>query len=347
MKISTSDAQGIITKMLIAAYKERVAVTSFFRSFFANVETSTLAVSIEVQRGFEKIAVDVERGSDGNRNQFTKSTEKIIIPPYFREYFDITNLQLYDKLFAATEVDSVIFAEFINDLAEKLQMLKDKIERTYEKYCADVLLLGSVTLKDGTSINFNRKAESLVNESSFYFAANNDYTLPFIAAGTFIRQVGKSNGGTLNAILGGLVMADLLQNTKFKERNDLVNMKLDSVAPPQRDATGGVLHGRITAGAWNVNLWTYPEFYDNAAGTSTPYMDEKKVIVLPERPNFKMAFAAVPQLITPGQPPVKGAFVYSDYPEPKKKTHEYHVESAGVPVPVAVDQIYTFRGKAA
>ncbi len=343
MVISTTDAQGLYTKKLIDVYVERPKTTSFLRSFFPSATPApTLELSIEVQRGFEKIAVDVVRGTDGNRNQWTKSTEKIFIPPYFREYLDITQLQLYDRLFGATEINDAVFAQFINDTADKVAQMREKIERTYELYCAQVLLDGIVQLQAGINIDFKRKAGSLV-DSGVYWATNNDLFAQIQAGCTWLRQNGKTEGFIFNMIVGETAISHLMANTVFLGRQDLFNMKLDAIAPPQRNSVGGVYHGTLTAGPYQVAVWSYPEYYDNTAGVQTPYIDPKKYILMPQKPKFKMGFAAVPQLLKPGQPVRTGEFVISEYTDEKAKTHEIHVESAGLPIPTAVDQIYTQR----
>ena len=107
MNISTTDARALFTKMLVDVYRERTTPTSFLRSFFKVKEGRTKEVSIEVQRGTEMIAVDVERGTEGNRNKFSKSTEKIFVPPYYREYFDATDLDLYDRMFGTGEIEKL------------------------------------------------------------------------------------------------------------------------------------------------------------------------------------------------------------------------------------------------
>lgn len=348
MNISTTDAQGLYTKALIATYKERSLPTGFLRSFFPTVESATLEISIEVQRGVEKVAVDVTRGTDGNRNKFEKSTEKIIVPPYYREWFDATSLQLYDRLYGATEINDAIFAQYINDVADKIMDLQAKIERAYEVQCSQVLQTGIVTLVNATSIDFKRKAASLVDPGAGnYFANNIDPFAQFEAGCIFLRQVGKAMGGTFNAILGSQALTDLLANTKFTARQNLFNMALDMVAAPQRNSVGATLHGVITAGSYKVNLWSYPQYYDNTAGVSTPYIDPGLVTLLPETPKFHMAFAACPQLITPNTPPKKGAFIFSQSPDTRSRSMITEVESAGVAVPVGIDQIYTFRAVAA
>lgn len=345
--IATTDARGLFTKTLIDVYRERAVPTAFLRSFFPTDESVTKEISIEVQRGTEKVAVDVVRGTEGNRNTFTKSTEKIFIPPLYREFFNAaTELSLYDRAFGSSQTDSGLFAALAQEGAEKLMSLKDKIERAYEKQCSEVFETGIVTLRNGINIDFKRKAASVVdlNASSGYWTtgSNNPYTA-FQTACEFIRQKGKSQGGTFNAIFGTQAWNALLANTTFKDRQDLISLQLDSVRPPQRDSVGAVLHGTITAGSYKINCWTYPEFYDNADSVSTAYVNEKKVIVLPENPRFKLSFAAVPQLLEEGQPPKKGAYLIGEYRDPRKVAHDIDIQSAGVALPVAVDQIFTMK----
>jgi hypothetical protein len=331
--------------MLIDVYKERVTPTGFLRSFFPAIESETKEISIEVQRGTEKIAVDVQRGTEGNRNSFSKSTEKIFVPPYFREYFDATEIDLYDRLFGSTEISDGIFTQFLNSVADKLRSLQDKIERAYELQCAQVLQTGVVLLKKGINIDFKRKAASLVDlTAGQYWTVNGHDPYKDLEAGcNFLRQVGKVQGGMINAILGSSALAALLANSVFLTRQNLFNMALDTVVAPQRNSVGATLHGVLTAGSYKILLWAYPEFYDDANGVSTPYIDPTNVILLPEQPRFKLAFAAVPRLLKDGQSAVKGAYLIGEYMSERNDAHIMDIKSAGVPIPVAVDQIYTVK----
>lgn len=345
--IPASQAVGLFTQALIATYRERVRPSAFLRSFFRNEEKLTKYLSIEVLRGTEKIAVDVLRGSEGNRNRFTRSVQKIIEPPYYREYFDITELDLYDRLFGATSIDGVVFAELVKETVAKMELLVDKIERAYELQCAQVLQTGIVTVADGTNIDFKRKAGSLINNSANPWTgtadANNPYT-QIKTAITWLRTNGKAQGGTFNMIMGGAASTALFNNAAVLAKGPLSNINFDQLRAPQRESVGGTTLGVLTAGDYKVNLWSYPEYYDDAAGNSTPYIDPKKVIILPENPNFILGFAAVPQLIDEQNPmPKKGAYVFGDYRDQRKSTHVYDVKSAGVAIPVAVDQIVTMQ----
>lgn len=348
--IPSSQARAIFTQTLIATYTERPRVMSFLRSFFRNVESYTRYVSIEVRRGFEKVAVDIQRGEFGNRNTFSVSTEKIFEPPLYREFFDATSLDLYDRMFGSTGIDEGMFVRFLETIIEKLGMLQDKIERAYELQCAQVLETGVVTVAQGTNIDFKRKAASMVDLSgtSGYWATgtNNPYTA-LDAGAIFLRTTGKAQGGVINAIFGSTAWRDFCNNTIVKERADIKNINLDNIRTPQRNAVGAALHGQVSEGSHIINLWTYPEYYDNTSGVSTPYINPKKVILLPENPEFILSFAAVPQLIDEENPTVKkGAYLVGDYKDTRKATHEYDIQSAGIAIPVAVDQIYTMQAVA-
>lgn len=345
MAIPANQVRAQFTQALVAVYKERPIVTQFLRSFFPSVYKNTRYVSIEVQRGYEKVAVDVLRGTEGNRNEFGISTQKIFDPPMFKEYFDMTELDMYKVLLGQTDISEVQYGELLAQVTEKLGLLQDKIERAYEVMCSQALTTGIITMNNGENINFKRKADSLVDLGSgdYWTVSGADCYADFEAGCNFMRQVGKSQGGTINAILGSTALQALLTNSEFLERQNLFNMALDSVRPPQRDAVGATLHGQITAGSYKVNLWAYPEYYDATNGDSTPYVDPKKVILLPEAPKFNLSFAAVPKLIeAPGAQSV-GAYTVNEYVDQRKSTHDIEIASAGVPIPVAIDQIYTMK----
>jgi hypothetical protein len=98
----------------------------------------------------------------------------------------------------------------------------------------------------------------------------------------------------------------------------------------------------ITVGSYTLNLFTYPQFYDDASGTSTPYIDPKKIIILPTNPNFVMGYGVVPQLVDAENPaPKRGQYVFGEKRDEWDAVHLYDVKSCPVAVPVAIDQIYT------
>jgi hypothetical protein len=347
MDISVVDARALFTKTLADVYQQRNKPTNFLRSFFKNVLTPTKLVSIEVERMGEPIAVDVFRGTEGNRNTFSNSTEKIFEPPLLREFTDITQLDLYDRVMGSqSNTNTAMFGALMNKVADRLGILQDKMDRTKELMCSQVLTTGILTLASGTNINFKRKAGSLVDlGAGNYFANNVDPFAVFEAAGVFLRTIGRSPDGVFTAILGHQALTDLLANTKFTSRQNLFNMALDQVIGPVRGTEGATFHGIITAGSYKFQLFAYPQVYD-APVTNTPtyYVDPKQVIVLPSEPRFIMVHAAVPQLIdAPGMQPVQGEYVINEFRDPRLVAHIVDIQTAAMPIPVAIDQLYTFK----
>lgn len=346
MAIPIQDAQGLFTKKMIAVYKEKVSVTGFLRSFFPSVESMTSEVSIAVQRGTERVAVDVTRYSDGNRNQMTKSTEKIIKPPIYHEYLTANEHRLYNQTILALSLsDTTFFSQLTAELADELMELQKKIERAIELQCKQVLEDGIVQLNSTTNIDYKRKAGSLVAYSS-----GNDFSIDTVdprtvlAAGCkFIREKGKAQAGTYNAILGETALTALLNNAKFKTSADLKNVDLGQISPAQRLSEAATLHGEISVGSYKVRLWTYPEVYEDSNGNQQPYINPKKVIILPLVPKFNLVYGAVPQLIKNGTIPQKGAYLIQEFLDEKRASHEVHIKSAPIAIPVAVDQIYTIQ----
>lgn len=352
MAIAASQARAIFTKALIDVYQERIRPTSFLRGFFQEVTEPTREVSIEVERMGEKVAVDVLRGTEGNRNQFSRMTEKIFEPPYYREFFDATKIDLYDRVLGAQgNAQAPLFAALMNKVTDRLSTLQDKIERAIELQCSQVITTGIVALKSQDQIDFKRKAGSLVDlGAGQYFENDIDPFAKFEAGCKFLRETGKSGDGVFNAILGSTALANLMANAKFTGRQNLIHLSLDSVQGPIRNAqAGSTFHGTITAGSYKVQLWAYPQVYEdpNNGNALTPYIDPKKVIMMPINPRFKLVYAAVPQLIgEPGQLPQQGKFIVGEFTDERKAVHEFDIQSAPLAIPVAVDQIYTFKAVA-
>lgn len=350
--IQTTDAKGIFTKKLVASYKERISPPEFLETFFptgAGDITDTLELSVEVQRTTERVAIDVVRGADGNRNEFTRSSEKIFISPYFREYFDQNHMTAYEMAFRGDTISGNALGRLINSAVDHMKELEATIRRAYEIQRAQILDTGIMTFNKGVgSIDFKRKATSKVNLSGAggYFSANSNVFDQFQAAGVWLRQNGKVATNTFDAIFGTTAIKDFFANTIFLGRQNLFNMSLDSISSPEKTASGGIYHGTITAGPYRINIWSYPEYYQNAAGTYVDLFNPKIVAVLPPKPMFKTAYAMTPQLLNPGQQPQIGKFILSEYTDQKLRTREFHIESAGMPIPVGVDQIYTMQAVA-
>ena len=347
--IPASQVRQLYTQASIDVYQQRLRAPSLLRGLFPAVYTGTKYASIDIERIGEDVAVDIERGTEGNRNKFSLSTQKIFEPPYYAEYYDVTQEAIYDQVLGAAAGNGVtpeLLAQFTSSVANRMGVLQDKIERAIELMCVSILETGKVTLKDGNVIDFKRKSASIVNPGAGNYWANNvDLYTQLDAAGNFIRSKGKTSDDTFNIIMGASAFAKMRENTVFKGRQDTVNMKLDNVMGPMRtDNSGGVFHGTISSDNYRFQLWTYPQFYKNTSGVDTAYLNDKLVTIVPTTPRFKTAFCAVPQLVQPGGGVAQqGPYVIDNKRDEWNTTDLMRIRCAPLPIPTAIDTIYTLR----
>lgn len=357
MAIPVQDARGVFTRQIVARWNElsELAPKGFLRSFFTKKTTDTKEISIEVMRGTEKIAVDVMRGAEGNRNTFSKHAEKLFVPPFFNEYFDMTALDKYDLLFGmnATDVNANTVTSVIEAALEKTNVLRYKIERRYELMAAQVFTSGICTLVSGDNIDFKRKAASMkVYTAGEYIKNASVDPREYLKAGaTFLRTTGRSSAAIFNVIFGERALTDLMNNPFIKNEVNR-NIKLLELNMPQVNSEGAAFHGQISAGAYIFNIWSYPESYDNAAGVATDYIDADHMIMLPTTGNqLVLSFAGVPMIVRDKRnvefpefiTQVAADYALYNYLDARKMTHDFGIMSAGVPIPVAVDRIYSAK----
>jgi len=361
MSIPTSQLLGPYTNVIADVYKQMPEATNFLTSYFPSKIELTRFISYFVMRDDEQVAVDVARGSEGNRNEWSIATEKVGDPLYFRENFDILPMQGYDALLnpslALAPAGALALSSLVRTVAEKQAAMIKKIKRAIEIMCAQILMTGVIEMSangTGISIDYKRKAASLPDTSGTapWSTGATDPYAQLEEDCTFIRAYGKTTDMEFDCIMGNAVYTALLKNTTFLSRQNLFNMKLDTVNPPQRTSAtaGSVWNGRLSAGPYIVNVYTYPQSYDvlsvvagNIVRTPTQYIDTKKYVIIPKTPFFRTYFGAVPPIVdgSGNATPMAGDFVFTDWVAADKRSHNYDVESCPLPVPVAIDQIVT------
>ena len=359
--LSISEARGLFNRELVAIFDEskQIAPKQFLSSFFTKKVTDAKEVSIQVRRGTERVAVDVLRGTDGNRNTISRHSEKLYVPPFYNEYFDATELDKYDLLFGSgsTDVTPYTFNDVLTNAQEKLMLLRYKMERAYELQASQVLESGIVQLKSGDSIDFGRKATSMVDLGQvqgmgYWNNQNTDPAQAFIAAGHFLRQVGKATDGVFNVIMGENALAAWKSNRNVIQTNYNIYIKVIDLNMPQANAEGGLFHGQYAAGSYLFNIWSYPEIWEDASLTPNYYIDPDHAYFIPVKSAmFVQSFAGVPAIIKD----VRNAdypelitntaadYVVNNYIDPKLKKHVFELLSAGLMIPVSVDRIYSVK----
>lgn len=354
MTIPKEQARRIFTEGFLGVYREQTPSSNFMKSFFRNHTTPDKMLSIEVERNTERIAVDVIRGTNANRNTFSRFSEKKYQPPFYNEGFDATSLDRYDIAIGQAGAPT---QETINTVARnitgKLEELRKKIERAKEKQASQVLETGVVELENNDSVDYKRKADSMVDLSANPWSTTGaPVEQQLIDGGDWIRKNGKNAAKTLNLIMSSDAWVDLKKTDYFKNNAAYQQVSLVDVNMPQVDIGGSVFHGRIVAGGYTLNVWTYDETYEDKSGNTQYYWPRDYAVMVPERgTDFVMAHAGVPAIIADQGNAEFSQYIASmeamywvnNFIDMNRKAHIFELYSAPLAIPVTVDMIYTMK----
>ena len=351
--ITLNDHRKKVTKTLIAVFSDDKTPKLGLSSLFPSVTTESKLVSIEVERNKQLVAVDVQRCTDPVRNTFSNFTEKIFEPPYYNESFDFTSCQRYDVTFGAGQTPTKVDLTFLlKDAKDKLMVLKNKILRAIEKQRSEVLHSGIVKLKNGDSIDYKRKAESMpvLTGTDVWTNSENCKPLTDLENGMeFLRNEGLSGGSVVNAIFGRKALQNFLASKQIKEQAEWKNIQRMQINMPQFDNVSGmVFQGQIATTDYLVNIWSYNDNYVDPSDNATlkPYINPNAVVLASDDFVGKTAFAGVPAILGDainGQyvAPLEGEFYVRDVIDQIKLSWLFMISSAPLVIPVSVDRIYT------
>lgn len=267
-----------------------------FRNFFGERVEKTKGFNFFVRRQNRPIAVDINPLERGNINSLNKSTNQFFIPPTYDESVVYSAFDEFESIMGADDsrVDGEIYRNLVEKTAAEMQVGVDKISRREELQRAQALLTGIVTLKNGDNIDFRRKAASLVAyNASFGWdvdTVNPDNIL--IQLTEFLIKEGMVDFTTaLNVIVGEEALTKFKNNPIRQKQGDIkdqVYMNLSTGEPVR----GLVPQGSYSAGNYRYNLWGYTGYFDDPenSGTTTPYMDPKKIVMLPNTVPFEMVY---------------------------------------------------------
>jgi hypothetical protein len=360
--ISPTEIKPIFTTLIEDRYDELMLIkpTKFLQSFFKKVITKVLYPAIDVRRGTQRVGVDVYMGHQGVRTQLTEATQKTFDLFYFFYFCDITKMQPFYNVFGSGSFSTNELENLVDMVSTAEKANIDLIERAIEVWCAEVMEYGTVTsFRDGTVVNFNRKAGSMVD-----LGAGNYWNVPGVDPGVsigamcdFIVQNGKYTGGVYHMIVGTAAQAALNTNTVVLDRSRAIDtLKLENIIAPEMKLEGQTYIGTIyPVGGYIVHMWMYNQFYEKATAypetptstyVSTPYINPKKVFILPAgvQPG-DLIYGACPQLsMTNNTGSLEaGEFHFKEDMNVWEGVYKRGVESRVLPVPVRIDQFGTIQ----
>lgn len=350
--ITFNNHRDTFKKSLIADVVEMPKPKKGFEGFFPRRTHETAMLAINVLKYGRKAAVDVIRCTDPNMNTFSKNSENLYIPPQYFEGFDVCKCDGYWDTFGAQDSNFALgrLNALANSSLNKTSYLIDMIERSIEIQRVQVLTTGVVTLKNGDSIDYGRKAESMkVLAGAAKWDQPTATILKDIRLGCdFLRTEGQSTSTEVAAIMGSDAFENMIANDKFQKEFDLRRIDRAYINAPQFDgATGMAFQGQISTGDFKVNLFTYNEVYELENGTTQRYLDKDTVVLLPSDFTGETGFAANAGWVGEGMSArpvlIKDEYLISDVLDIRKTVWEINVKSAPLAIPFHVNRIYTIK----
>lgn len=295
MEFDLRYAMGELSSRVQKAVNIVPSVDIGFKNFFGEKTYKTKGFNFWVNRQGREVAVDINPYERGNINTLNKSTNKFFNPPTFDESTVYSAFEEFETIQGATDgkVDGEIFKALVEKTSKELVLARQKIERAEELQRSQALLTGIVTLKNGDNIDFKRKAALLVayNAAHGWDVATVDPELILIQLIEAMVTEGSVDATTpLNVIVGANALTEFKNNPIRQKQGDIkdqVYMAL-STGKTIKNLTP---QGSYSAGNYTVNFWGYSGYYkDPVSGLTLPYMDSKKIVVLPNTVPFEMVY---------------------------------------------------------
>ncbi len=355
--INQINARSIFTRGVSEIYKDKIMPKPLFMSMAGETKTKSRYVSTEVRRYHETMAADIQRGTNNQRNQFTKSSQHLYETPYYNEGFDLTTLENYDRVMGQDSVGENALVDLMEMASEKLAFCQNKIIRATEFQWNQVMRTGIVTVNNGDNVNYNRKAEStvVVTGGNRWNESGADILSQIRVGCNFIRTEGKATTGKFRIIMGEGAYDAFVASSQIQNLGDQTFIKfLDLHMPEESMMQGGILHGRISAGSYLIDVYTYPEYYDTLAADGSPirnqYWPSNMCVLLPKDGfQFTTKYAGIQALFKGGDAMpnyfgyVADKYFMNNYIDERNSAHVFEVLSAPLAVPVSVDQIYSMQ----
>jgi hypothetical protein len=300
--------------------------------------------------GSDFIAVDVEVFGEAHFNKASRSSQKIFIPPVYKEGYNMSRDAIYDITIGSGQAPNKSAAsQMIRKAKTAMMKNKDMILRAIQKQQADFLQTGVITVKNGDNVNYNREAASMpsLGAGARWNEGTSTPLADLQAGGKYLREEALSTSSEFNVIMGGDAFAAFMNHDDVTKQAQWTNIRRENIDMPQLDkVTGMTFQGQIGTNDFRMNIWTYSEGYTTTlGGARTYYLDPKNYVMLPDDFRAKTIFGAVPGMTGSGDEAMPTAVEATFYPysylDKEAMARFIYLTSAPLVVPMTPKKVYS------
>jgi len=354
----------LLRRTMGPVFRKKALPTMFLSSQFMSPDANkfdSVKIVVDIKRNGERLAIDIVRGTGGRNNANKRFTTKTYMPPSYNEAGNYSENERLQRAMGRTEYEEDRPALIIAAITDDQVDLQRTILRAIEKQAADAMFTGTVVLINNETVDFKQKASHQIAPAIDWSHADG-VPLDDLAGGAKLNRIDGQNN-TTDLIMGEDFWSLLKNNAQFQKFSDFRRVDQINIRPPVMNSEGANFHGTITIGEYNINLWTYPQYYLVPTGfnlpnegTSVPYIPTDKGWLGKIGSRFDLYYAGIVHLVTSDQrlvslgipqtpTAVKGDFHPYAYVDTPGKNVVYGIESAPLCVPTDIDSFCTFTVK--
>jgi len=291
-------------------FEQMATPTGFYTGMYQTPETNIVSskkIVFDIKRNGEEYAVDVVRGTGGRGNINKRFTTKEYEPPVYNEFAWVNQDERLLRVLGRTEYEDNTEADILAAILQTQLLLNDKIDRSVEKQCVDALFLGTITLVNGDVIDFKQKTSHKISPSTAWSNAAGDPDADIQGACDLNRKDGKGSSNVAEFSPEGLKL--YLNNAKVIAKTNFRRIDRIDLRPPRPNSEGANFHGFITVGDYELEVWTYPQFYTVPTGfglanegTAQPYIPANTVRIGRKEARFDLVYAGIEKLVQTTDP---------------------------------------------
>lgn len=296
---------NLAQKKMLSAFFQSASPLFFLMSFFRAPRENFYegeSVEIDIVRTGEQVSVAMSDMRQGYKtNTVELSTNKKYTPPAHKEAVDINSFQLLKREPGQNPFEQVGYrAKLMNKILRSTRPTADKILRSMEWQCSQVLQTGVVNLTDENgvvtyNIDYKPKASHFPTAGTAWSNAGADILGDLEALDTQIRIDSKRRADV--CILGTGAYEAIFGNTVIKERLNFRRATTVEITAQRSNSEMGKFHGFIEVANSRLELWTYDGWYeDPQTSTLTPFVDPGSAILLASGARLDATFGGVPNI---------------------------------------------------
>lgn len=297
-----------LRRAMVTVFKKKATPTGFLSSRFQSPDSNkfdSVEIPMDIKRNDEEVSVDIIRGTEGRNNVNKRFTTETYTPPVYDEFANYNKNERLQRAIGRTEYDENSMADVIAAITDDQVLMQEKIMRAIELQAANAMFTGQIPLINNDIVDFNLKTTHLISPGVDWSNAAGVPIDDLADAALLNRKDGLTM--TTDSIWGATALNLLFNNDQFKERANVQWEKVEDMAfrPPVMNSEGAAFQGRLTIGDYNINVWTYPQYYLVPTGyglanegTKVPYVPTDKIWLGSFNARFDLLYAGIAKLVT-------------------------------------------------